>query len=69
MKINLKEEKGSVTVFVVSIMIFIVTVLGITYMSVLNKLTAEEKRIDRIQSQYSVDNLDEKYQRAVENLQ
>ena len=69
MKINLKEEKGSITVFVVSMMVFMMTILGITYMNVLNKLTAEEKRIDRIQSQYRVDNLDEKYQRAVENLE
>ena len=69
MKINFKEEKGSITVFVVSIMIFIITVLGITYINVINKLSAEEKKIDRIQAQYSTDDINERYEETIQKMQ
>ena len=66
MKLNLKEEKGSVTMFVVAVMIFVVTILGITYINVLNKLSAEDKKINKIQNEYGSQNIEEEYQRALE---
>ena len=68
-KIHLKDEKGSITVFVVAIMVVTVTILAISYMGVLNRLVSEEKEIDKIQKSYSANNVDQEYEKAIERLQ
>lgn len=68
-KILLKDERGSITVFVVAIMVVTVTILAISYMGVLNRLVSEEKEIDKIQKSYSANNVDQEYEKAIERLQ
>ena len=48
-----KNEKGSITVYVVVSMLFILIVLTIIYMSMVNKSINQEKKIARIQEEYN----------------
>lgn len=64
----LKNENGSITVFVLAIMLFMLIVVGTSYMSISNKRIAQKKEIEKIQKQYddaSMDEISSKYQEVV----
>lgn len=64
---KLKNEKGSVIVFVVCAMIFFLSVAISTYSYNANKLNAQKRQIAEIRSQYEVSDADqkEKYEEIV----
>ena len=61
-----KNEKGSITVFVVATMLFILVLVMIFYFSINNKATTQNKDIDKIKSEYKSSNeseMDQAYER------
>ena len=75
-KYNLKSEKGSISIFVLAAMIFMTTILAISYIGINNKQIAQEKEIQRIQEEYSAKDsmqqekqMEEAYKKAIKNLE
>lgn len=65
--IEIKNEKGSITVFVLVTMLFLVTVLFLSYMGMSNKVINTEKQVNKIQEEYSSkdeNEFDEEYEKA-----
>lgn len=63
---KIKEEKGSITVFVlVSIMFFIIVLVGL-YVNSSYKMQKQEKEIEKIQKNYEKENIDDLYNKAYE---
>lgn len=65
--IEIKNEKGSITVFVLVTMLFLVTVLFLSYMGMSNKVINTEKQVNKIQEEYSSkdeNKFDEEYEKA-----
>ena len=62
-----KNEKGSITVFIVATMLLISGVLFNYYAKTLNKINDNNRIISRIEKQYSVtnDDLESKYNDAL----
>ena len=50
--LNLKSEKGSITVFVLTTMLFMLIVIFISYMTLMNKNSAQIREIERVQAEY-----------------
>ena len=67
---NLKKnpEKGSITLFVLIAIIFILIVISAVYFSSQNKASAQEREIKQIERSYNVDNQDlsDEYDKLVE---
>lgn len=65
----IKNQKGSVTIFVLSAMIFVLIVIFIAYQTIHNKNEAQIKTIDQIQQEYDVEeNLESVYEGIAENV-
>ncbi len=65
-----KQEKGSITLFVLSAMLFFVTILTLTYMSQVDKVNNQKKQIEQVQAQYNVDkDMDRVYEETKERQQ
>lgn len=65
-KSNIKEQKGSITLFVLlSIMFFVVVLMGL-YINSSYKLQKQQKDIEQIQKSYNKENIDDLYNRAYE---
>ena len=65
--IGMKSEKGAITVFVLATMLFLVTVLFLSYMGMSNKVINTEKQVNKIQEEYSSKDeskFDEEYEKA-----
>lgn len=63
-KSNIKEQKGSITLFVLlSIMFFVVVLMGL-YINSSYKLQKQQKDIEQIQKSYNKENIDDLYNRA-----
>ena len=65
-KKTIKNENGSITVFVVATMLFILVLVMIFYFSKNNKATTQNKDIDKIKSEYQSSNeseMDQVYER------
>ena len=65
-KKTIKNENGSITVFVVATMLFILVLVMIFYFSINNKATTQNKDIDKIKSEYQSSNeseMDQVYER------
>lgn len=64
-----KDEKGSVTLFVLATMLFFVTMLVLSYNSQINSITSQRKQIEQIEKQYSVttEELEMAYERVIDN--
>ena len=65
--IGMKSEKGAITVFVLATMLFLVTVLFLSYMGMSNKAINTEKQVNKIQEEYSSNDenkFDEEYEKA-----
>ena len=56
---KIKSEKGSVTVFVLATMLFIMLVMITSYTGMMNKLSNQTKQIQKIQEEYMVANVEE----------
>ena len=67
-----KSEKGAITVFVLTALLFMLVVLGVAYISISNKVTNENKKIEQIEKEYlenSNDNvIEQTYNEIVENM-
>ena len=58
-----KSEKGSITIFVLTAMLlFLVVIVGV-FVLYSNKVSDQQRAVSRIQNQYSVDNIDQVYER------
>lgn len=69
--IGMKSEKGAITVFVLATMLFLVTVLFLSYMGMSNKVINTEKQVNKIQEEYSSKDeskFDEEYEKAVNTV-
>ncbi len=68
----MKNEKGSITLFVVLAMLFIISIVFIAYTQMTNINIAQEKDIEKIMSEYQKNSnlkaMEERYQEIVENL-
>lgn len=64
---KLKENKGSITVLAVAVMIFILIILGIIFMGISNKSASQTKNINQIETEYDA-NMDKTYKDTVEKL-
>lgn len=60
------NENGSITLLVLSAMIFMIVILALSFTDVTNKISAQRKEIKRIEAQYAEGDLDQKYQEALE---
>lgn len=69
--IEIKSEKGAITVFVLATMLFLITVLFLSYMGMSSKVTTTEKQVNKIQEEYASkdeNEFDEEYKKAVDNM-
>ena len=64
----MKEERGSITVFVVTTMLFLIMALTILFMSISNKNTAQRRDIKSIASGYESEDIDNIYQKTYEEM-
>ena len=65
-KSKIKEQKGSITLFVlVSIMFFVIVLVGL-YVNSSYKIQKQEKEIEKIQKNYEKENIDDLYNKAYE---
>ncbi len=72
MKSKIKKfsnEKGSVTLFVTSTMLLVITLLILMYAGQINKINNQKKQLTQIEANYKVDDgeMDAAYNRLVEN--
>lgn len=51
----IKQEKGSITLFVLVVMLFFVIILTLNYTRQSNKIDSQKKQIQEIERQYNVD--------------
>ena len=51
--IEIKSEKGSITVFVLSIMLFLITVVVMSYMGISSRMSEQGKQVEKIQAEYN----------------
>ena len=66
-KDKIKQEKGSITLYVVlSMAFFLFLILGI-YFNTSNKIQKQEKEIEKIQQEYKRNNIEEVYEKAHTN--
>lgn len=52
---RIKDEKGSITIFVVATMLLFITVLAVNYSRQTDKLNNQKRQIREIEKQYNVD--------------
>lgn len=68
-KSKIKEQKGSITLFVlVSIMFFIVVLVGV-YINSSYKIQEQEREIEKVQKSYEKENVNELYNRTYEKYE
>ena len=48
-----KSEKGSITVLVLSTMLFVTGVILVTYFSMMSKNTSQKKQLEKIEKEYN----------------
>ena len=66
MKLKIKEQNGSITLFVlISIIFFVVVLVGI-YINSSNKIQKQQKEIQKIQNSYETENIDNLYNKTYE---
>ncbi len=67
MRIIMRKENGSATLFVLVAMIFITIVLLIIYMNVREKNNNQLQEINKIQEEYQMENIEQEYEATLEN--
>ena len=55
---NNKNENGSITLFVLIAMIFVLIIVCTIYITKQNELLEQEKEINEIQESYNIDNIE-----------
>ena len=65
-----KSEKGSITVMVLSAMLFLIGTITVSYFAMSNKSIDQNKKVSQIAKQYkaSDEDMENEYQKAVNNL-
>lgn len=64
-----KNERGSITLFVLVAMLFFITILILSYAGQINKMNSQRKQVERIQEEYSVEgDMEEAYQEVLEAM-
>lgn len=65
-----KSEKGSITVMVLSAMLFLIGTITVSYFAMSNKSIDQDKKVSQIAKQYkaSDEDMEKEYQKAVNNL-
>lgn len=65
-----KSEKGSITVMVLSAMLFLIGTITVSYFAMSNKSIDQDKKVSQIAKQYkaSDEDMENEYQKAVNNL-
>ena len=65
-----KSEKGSITVMVLSTMLFLIGTITVSYFAMSNKSIDQDKKVSQIAKQYkaSDEDMENEYQKAVNNL-
>ena len=68
---KLKQEKGSVTLFVLVAMLLFCVILLLAYMNISNRNTEQMNNLRKIQSEYSQSqkSIDEIYENTVDTLE
>ena len=61
-KSKMKEQKGSITLFVLTSMIFFTIVVAALYVNTNYKAQAQQREIEKIQQTYEKDDINEIYQ-------
>ena len=64
-----KSEKGSITVMVLSAMLFLIGTITVSYFAMSNKSIDQDKKVSQIAKQYkaSDEDMEKEYQKAVNN--
>ena len=64
---KLKEERGSITVFILSTMLVIVAVIFTIYFSKMNKISSQEEALDKMQEEYNqnTDDMKQIYEESI----
>lgn len=63
---RIKQEKGSITLYVlISMMFFLMVILGI-YVNSSNKIQKQEKEIEKIQKEYEKEDINDLYEEVEE---
>ena len=67
---KVKNEKGSITIFVLSTMLVVLGVIFVAYFSMMNKLSSQEDEIRKIYEEYNVsdDEMKQIYDETLEEL-
>lgn len=68
MRLMMKNEKGSVTIFVLITIILIVSILMIIYMRVSEQKHRQMQEIDKIQEEYQAENIDQEYSLTINEI-
>ncbi len=63
----IKEERGSITVFILSTMLVIVAVIFTIYFSKMNKISSQEEALDKMQEEYNqnTDDMKQIYEESI----
>ena len=64
----MKNEKGSVTIFVIITIILVVSILMIIYMRVSEQKNRQMQEIDKIQEEYQAENIDQEYSLTINEI-
>ena len=64
-KSKMKEQKGSITLYVLLSMLFFVTVLVWLYVNSSYKMQQQQKSIQKIQQEYEKTNIDDEYNKVL----
>ncbi len=64
-KSKMKEQKGSITLYVLLSMLFFVTVLVGLYVNSSYKMQQQQKSIQKIQQEYEKTNIDDEYNKVL----
>lgn len=71
-----KNERGSITIFVVAAMLFMIIICFTSYTNLFNKMKRQKNDVDNIQKEYGgtdsdkiEQNMEEKYQSIIDNYQ
>ena len=65
---KLRSEKGSITLFVLTSMLFFVMIIFLLYSGMENKINAQKKELDIITKEYEQFNMEQEYNQAKERI-
>lgn len=69
MKNEVKSQKGSITLFVMICMVFLIIVIVGIYVATSNRIKKQEKEIEQIQKSYENTDINIVYEKALKNYE